>query len=49
MEEETGWKLYVDGMSNPSRSGAGLILISLEERKFSFILNFEFDISSIEA
>ena len=36
------WALYVDGSSNMSGAGAGLILISPEEIVAEYILRFEF-------
>ena len=43
------WKLYVDGLSNESGSGAGLILINPEEHRVHCALRFDFKASNNKA
>ncbi|XP_022007659.1 uncharacterized protein LOC110906908 [Helianthus annuus] len=43
------WKLYTDGSSSGKGSGAGLMLISLDEIRMMYVLRFDFECSNNEA
>nr|GEV83738.1 reverse transcriptase domain-containing protein [Tanacetum cinerariifolium] len=43
------WRLYIDGASNSDRSGAGLMLIDLEDEEYTYALCFEFETTNNEA
>lgn len=36
------WELYIDKSSSKEESGAGLILVELENQKFEYALRFKF-------
>ncbi|GJY83765.1 reverse transcriptase domain-containing protein [Tanacetum coccineum] len=46
---ENMWKLYTDGASSSDGSGAGLMLMSPEEKEYMYALQFEFDTMNNEA
>ncbi|XP_022857189.1 uncharacterized protein LOC111378249 [Olea europaea var. sylvestris] len=48
-QNETPWKLYVDGSSTGERSGAGVVLIIPDHRIFYKALSFNFKASNNEA
>lgn len=43
------WELYVNGSSSKHGSGAGVLLISLEEHKIPYALRFRFKVTNNEA
>nr|GEZ11848.1 zinc finger, CCHC-type [Tanacetum cinerariifolium] len=43
------WKLYTNGASSSNGSGAGLILVSLEEKEYTYALRFELESTNNEA
>nr|GEZ28167.1 reverse transcriptase domain-containing protein [Tanacetum cinerariifolium] len=43
------WRVYTDGASNSDRSGAGLMLIDLKGKEYTYALHFEFEIKNNEA
>ncbi|XP_004292102.1 PREDICTED: uncharacterized protein LOC101304540 [Fragaria vesca subsp. vesca] len=43
---EPGWKLYVDGSVTKDKSGAGIILVSPDEFKYKYALEFKFSTSN---
>nr|GEU33558.1 reverse transcriptase domain-containing protein [Tanacetum cinerariifolium] len=43
------WKLYTDGASSFDSSGAGLMLIDLEDKEYTYALRFEFETTNNEA
>ena len=43
------WTLYVDGASNDTWSGAGMMLISLERHKIHYAICFGFKVSNNKA
>nr|XP_043615167.1 uncharacterized protein LOC122587140 [Erigeron canadensis] len=43
------WKLYTDGAASSNGCGAGLMLISPEEKEFTYALRFEFKVTNNEA
>ncbi|XP_072074015.1 uncharacterized protein [Arachis hypogaea] len=45
-ESPTTWSLYVDGSSNKSDSGAGVILESEQGTRIELLLRFEFPVSN---
>ncbi|GJU93573.1 hypothetical protein Tco_1318329 [Tanacetum coccineum] len=48
-EPENMWKLYTDGASSFDGSGAGLMLVSLEGKEYTYALIFEFNTTNNEA
>ncbi|GKB07085.1 reverse transcriptase domain-containing protein [Tanacetum coccineum] len=48
-ELEKAWKLFTDGASSSDRSRAGLILVSLEGKEYTYALRFEFETTNNEA
>ncbi|XP_071719002.1 uncharacterized protein [Rutidosis leptorrhynchoides] len=47
--EHKEWKLFTDGASTSDGSGAGLMLVSPEEKEFTYALHFEFSTTNNEA
>ncbi|XP_071713415.1 uncharacterized protein [Rutidosis leptorrhynchoides] len=47
--ENEEWKLYTDGASSSDGSGAGLMLVNLEGKEFTYALRFEFATTNNEA
>nr|XP_043614235.1 uncharacterized protein LOC122586293 [Erigeron canadensis] len=47
--ENDSWKLYTDGAASSDGCGAGLMLISPEEKEFIYALRFEFEVTNNEA
>ncbi|GJS30557.1 reverse transcriptase domain-containing protein [Tanacetum coccineum] len=45
---ENAWKLFTDGASSSDGSGAGLILVSLEGKEYTYALRFEFETTNNE-
>ncbi|GJR19907.1 reverse transcriptase domain-containing protein [Tanacetum coccineum] len=43
------WKLYTDGASSPIGAGAGLMLIDLAGKEYTYALRFEFETTNNEA
>ncbi|GJZ25565.1 reverse transcriptase domain-containing protein [Tanacetum coccineum] len=49
LDPENTWKLYTDGASSSDGCRAGLILVNLEGREYTYALMFEFETTSSEA
>ena len=49
LDPEDQWILHVDGSSNSSRSGAGIILIGPKDDVVEYVLRFEFLATNNEA
>ncbi|GJV24045.1 reverse transcriptase domain-containing protein [Tanacetum coccineum] len=49
LDPENTWKLYTDGASSFDGSRAGLILVNLEGREYTYALMFEFETTNNEA
>nr|XP_043619948.1 uncharacterized protein LOC122591770 [Erigeron canadensis] len=47
--ENGAWKLYTEGAASSDGCGAGLMLISPEEKEFTYALRFEFEVTNNEA
>ncbi|GJY40033.1 reverse transcriptase domain-containing protein [Tanacetum coccineum] len=43
------WKLYTDGASSSDGSDAGLMLVSPEEKEYTYALRFEFETTNNES
>ncbi|GKF16293.1 reverse transcriptase domain-containing protein [Tanacetum coccineum] len=48
-EPENAWKLFTDEASSSDAPGAGLILVSPEEKEYTYALRFEFETTNNEA
>ncbi|GJW12699.1 reverse transcriptase domain-containing protein [Tanacetum coccineum] len=48
-EPKKAWKLFTDGASSFDGSGAGLILVSLEGKEYTYAVRFEFKTTNNEA
>ncbi|GKD10829.1 reverse transcriptase domain-containing protein, partial [Tanacetum coccineum] len=48
-DSNSKWRLYTDGASNSDGSGAGLMLIDLEGKEYTYALQFEFETMNNEA
>ncbi|GJT24218.1 reverse transcriptase domain-containing protein [Tanacetum coccineum] len=46
---ENMWKLYTDGASSSDSSGAGLMLINLNGKEYTYALRFEFEMTNNKA
>ncbi|XP_022851454.1 uncharacterized protein LOC111373186 [Olea europaea var. sylvestris] len=46
--EQADWKIFVDGSSNDEGSGAGIIMIGLNEEELEYSLHFEFPATNNE-
>ncbi|GKB69260.1 reverse transcriptase domain-containing protein [Tanacetum coccineum] len=49
LDPENTWKLYTDGASSSDGCRAGLILVNLEGREYTYALRFEFETTNNEA
>nr|GEX06211.1 hypothetical protein [Tanacetum cinerariifolium] len=47
-EPENTWKLFTDGASSSNGSGAGLMLVNLEGKEYTYALRFEFKTTNNE-
>nr|GEX80225.1 putative ribonuclease H-like domain-containing protein [Tanacetum cinerariifolium] len=47
-EPEKAWKLFTDGASSSDGSKAGLTLVSLEGKEYTYALRFEFETTNHE-
>ncbi|GJT75265.1 reverse transcriptase domain-containing protein [Tanacetum coccineum] len=48
-EPENAWKLFTDGASSSDGSGAGLMVVSPEGKKYTYALRFAFETTNNEA
>ncbi|GJX76612.1 reverse transcriptase domain-containing protein [Tanacetum coccineum] len=48
-DSSSKWRLYTDGASNSDGSGAGVMLIDLEGKEYTYALRFEFETTNNEA
>ncbi|GJX41653.1 reverse transcriptase domain-containing protein [Tanacetum coccineum] len=49
LDSSSKWRLYTDGASNSDGSGAGLMLIDLEGKEYTYALRFKFETTNNEA